>query len=68
MMTAKSMAMAADDEDNEVNGDGLNDPRSRKEGEQKNKRLKKAPISPQVHAADIPQDSRMHMDKKAKIS
>jgi len=32
------------------------------------KHLKKAPFSPQVHAADIPQDSRTHMDKKAKIS
>jgi hypothetical protein len=29
---------------------------------------KKAPLRPQVHAADIPQDSRTHMDKKAKIS
>jgi hypothetical protein len=60
--------MAADDEDNEVDGDGVNDPRSRREGEHKKTRLKKAPLSPQVHAADIPQDSRTHMDKKAKIS
>jgi hypothetical protein len=34
----------------------------------KNTNLKKAPLSPQVHAADIPPDSRRHMDKKAKIS
>jgi hypothetical protein len=46
----------------------VNDPRSRREGEHKKTRLKKAPLSPQVHAADIPQDSRTHMDKKAKIS
>jgi len=32
------------------------------------KLLKKAPLSSQVHAADIPQDSRTHMDKNAKIS
>ena len=62
-------AMAVDDEDNEVDGDGVNDPRSRREGKhKKNTSLKKAPLSPQVHAADIPQDSRTHMDKKAKIS
>jgi hypothetical protein len=56
-------------EDNEVDDDGVNDPRSRREGKhKKNTSLKKAPLSPQVHAADIPQDSRTHMDKKAKIS
>jgi hypothetical protein len=27
--------MAVDDEDNEVDGDGVNDPRSRREGEHK---------------------------------
>jgi hypothetical protein len=46
----------------------VNDPRSGREGDHKKTRLKKAPLSPQVHAADIPQDSRTHMDKKAKIS
>ena len=67
MTTAKTMAV--DDEDNEVDDDGVNDPRSRREGKhKKNTSLKKAPLSPQVHAADIPQDSRTHMDKKAKIS
>ena len=35
---------------------------------EKNTSQKKSPLSPQVHAADIPQDSRTHMDKKAKIS
>jgi hypothetical protein len=35
---------------------------------QKNKSLKKAPLSPQVHTADIPRDLRRHMAKKAKIS
>ena len=34
----------------------------------KNTSQKKSPLGPQVHAADIPQDSRTHMDKKAKIS
>jgi len=46
----------------------VNDPRSGREGDHKKTCLKKAPLSPQVHAADIPQDSRTHMDKKAKIS
>jgi hypothetical protein len=32
-MTAKTMA--ADDEDNEVDGDGVNDPRSCREGDHK---------------------------------
>jgi hypothetical protein len=35
---------------------------------QKNTSLKKAPLSPQVHTADIPRDLRRHMAKKAKIS
>jgi hypothetical protein len=34
----------------------------------KNTSLKKDPLSPQVHAADIPRDLRRHMAKKAKIS
>ncbi len=34
----------------------------------KNTSQKKSPLGPQVHAADIPQDSRTYMDKKAKIS
>jgi len=29
---------------------------------------KKSTLGPQIHAADIPQDSRTHMDKNAKIS
>ena len=65
-MMAKTMA--ADDEDNEVDGDGMNDPRSCREGDHKKTCLIKAPHSPQVHAADITLDSRTHMDKKAKIS
>ena len=40
----------------------VNDPLSGREGDEK------SPLSPQVHAADITQDSRTHMDKKAKIS
>ena len=35
---------------------------------QKNTSLKNAPLSPQVHTADIPRDLRRHMAKKAKIS
>ena len=48
----------------------LNYPRSevaRREIAKKHK-SEKSPLGPQVHAADIPQDSRTHMDKKAKIS
>ncbi len=46
-----------------------NDTLSGREGDhKKNTSLKNPPPSPQVHAADIPQDSRRHMDKKAKIS
>ena len=47
----------------------VNYPQSGREGDhKKNTSQKKAPLSLQVHAADIPQDSRTHMDKKAKIS
>jgi hypothetical protein len=34
----------------------------------KKHKSEKKTLSPQLHAADIAQDSRRHMDKKAKIS